>query len=209
MKNCLILFILLFFFAFNISAQEEFVKKIRGDYVNYNAKIEKMLAGDTENSISPFKIKTSQIRPALGPVEIEITYYFDEKLKTGPNKAIEDPKYNGTIRKVVYTESMPSFTDYREIFYDSKGELCFYFSKLMGYTCGEKRMYFNLSKMIKIKFNPFEGSDCFGSQTDDKFPDFTRSEGKLTNDDLEWEKWIIKYATYHKKTFQNLFESFQ
>jgi len=99
---------------------------------------------------------------------------------------------------------MPSFTDYREFFYDGKGNILFYYSKLTGYICGEKRMYFDKGKLIKIKFNPIESKDC-----EEKLPDFTRSSGKFTKDDLDWEKWILKIAAFHTKAFLNMFETMQ
>jgi hypothetical protein len=192
-----------------MKAQEEIVKKIRQDYLDYNKKLELLESGESSYITAPFKIKTTQIRPALGPVNIEIAYYFDEETSVLDTENPDNINTTGTLRKLIYTESMPSFTDYREIFFDNKGNLLFYYSKLTGNTCGEKRMYFNASKMIKIKINPLETRDCPEENGGYQLPDFTRYAGKFTKDDQDWEKWILKYAGYHKKTFQNLFESLQ
>jgi hypothetical protein len=209
MKRAKILFFILIFCTYHVSAQEETVKKIRQDYIDYNKKLEQIELGETNYVTSPFKIKTIQVRPALGPVDIEISYYFDEETKELETENMDLRNTLGTLRKVMIKEYMPSFTDYREIFFDAKGNLMFYYSKLTGNTCGEKRMYFNLGKMIKIKFNPLGEADCPKENDGYQLPDYTRYTGKFTKDDLDWEKWILKYAGFHKKAFQNLFESLQ
>jgi hypothetical protein len=205
MKACFLVFTI-FTISFCSIAQEELVKKIRDDYVDYNKKSQQL---ESDGINKPFKINTVQIRPALGPVEIEMAYYFDEENKDIASDGMDTRKATAILRKIVYKESMPSYTDYREVFFDSGGNLSFYYSKLTGYSCGEKRFYFSLSKLIKVKFNPIEGNDCFGEKNDEKFPDFTRYSGKFSKEDLDWEKWIVKYVVFHKKAFQNLFESLQ
>jgi len=209
MQKISLILIILFLSTFVMKAQEEIVKKIRQDYLDYNKKLEHLESGESLYITAPFKIKTTQIRPALGPVNIEIAYYFDEETKVLDAENPDNMNTTGTLRKLIYTESMPSFTDYREIFFDNKGNLLFYFSKLTGNTCGEKRMYFNVSKLIKIKFNPLDTKECPEEDGGYQLPDFTRYTGKFTKEDLDWEKWILKYAGYHKKSFQNLFESLQ
>lgn len=209
MQKISLILIILFLSTFVMKAQEEIVKKIRQDYLEYSKKLEMSESGEIVNVTAPFKIKTTQIRPALGPVNIEIEYFFDEETKAEESEHMEIRNTTGMLRKVVYTESMPSFTDYREIFFDGKGNLVFYFSKLTGNTCGEKRMYFNVSKLIKIKFNPLDTKECPEEDGGYQLPDFTRYTGKFNKEDLDWEKWILKYAGYHKKSFQNLFESLQ
>jgi hypothetical protein len=209
MKAKFAILLMVSFWALKLFAQEETVKIIRQDYLDYNKKLQESESGGINFMTSPFKIKTVQVRPALGPVDIEISYYFDEVTNTTEIEDTNVHNTQGTLRKIVYKESMPSYTDYREVFFDAKGNLQFYYSKLSGYTCGEKRMYFNLNKMIKIKFNPIEGSECVAGTTEDKFPDFVRYSGKFNKDDLDWEKWILKYSGFHKKAFLNLFESLQ
>jgi hypothetical protein len=198
--------ILIFESAFT---QEEIVNQIRQVYIQYNKHIEDLESGPGAGPTSPFKIKTVQVRPAMGPVDIEISYYFDEITRPGNNENMDTRNTTGTLRKVVYSESMPSFTDYREIFFDAKGNLMFYYSKLTGSTCGEKRIYFKLGKMIKIKFNPLGPPACPDGDDPYSLPDFTRFPGKFTKDDLDWEKWVLKYAGNHKKAFIGLFESLQ
>lgn len=200
---------MLVFCGSSIYGQEETITKIRQNYIDYNKKIEQAEADEYFYPMAPFRIKTVQIRPGLGPVDIEISYYFDEETREDDSENMDIRNSIGTLRKVVTTESMPSFTNYCEYFLDEKGTLLFYYSKLTGNTCGEKRMYFNLSKMIKIKFNPLGTSDCPEEEDGFKLPDFTRYSGKFTKDDLDWEKWILKNAGFHKKAFQNLFESLQ
>lgn len=196
--------ITLFFLTFGcnfLSAQEEIVSKIRKIYIDYNKQIESYAAEGLDFLPAKFEIKTTENRPALGPVEIKFTYFFDKISKEGTGENEYEQSTDGFLRKVVYTESMPSFTDYREFFYDEKGSLLFYYSKLTGYTCGEKRFYFDKGKLIKVKFNPIESKDC-----EDKLADFTRSSGKFTKDDLDWEKWIIIVAGHHTNAFQNMFQ---
>lgn len=190
-------------------AQEEIVNQIRQIYIQYNKQTEDLESGPGNESGSPFKVKTVQVRPALGPVNIEISYYFDEITRPGSEENLDNRNTTGTLRKVVYSESMPSYTDYREVFFDAKGNLMFYYSRLTGSTCGEKRIYFNLGKMIKIKFNPLGPPVCPDEYDPYKLPDFTRYPGKFTKDDLDWEKWVLRYSANHKKAFSGLFESLQ
>jgi hypothetical protein len=206
MKN-LITICLLLAFTFTVTSQEEIVNRIRDEYVNYGKIIEDIQQGNINNYISPFNIKTTQIRPGLGPVTIEMTFYFDEKEKYSEPDHMDVPLYEGTIRKVVYTESMPSFTEYREFFFDAKGNFLFYYKKITGYVCGEERLYFNNSKLIKIKSNPLEEKDCPEDMVMSKLPDYTRYTGKFTKGDLIFEKGIIKQATHYKNVFQNLYDS--
>lgn len=184
-------------------AQEDVVTKIRQSYNTYN----QLIVGSNEEGLEyfppHFEVKSTQNRPALGPVNISISYYYSEISDE------EEPDWyrnEAIIRKVVYKESMPSYTDYQEFFYDENGKLIFYYSKLTGYSCGEKRLYFDNEKLIKIKFNPLTGEDCL---SDEKFPEFTRLSGKLTKDDLDWEKWTIKKAGRHQNALINLFKSTQ
>jgi len=202
MKMKLILTILLVNSLIILVGQEDAVTKIRKVYTEYNKQINDYLAEGLDFMPARYEVKTTQNRPALGPVEMKFTYYFDEFTKENIEGEEFDPNTEGILRKVVYTESMPSFTDYKEFFYDEKGQILFYYSKLTGYTCGEKRFYFDKGKLIKVKFNPITGTDC----GEDKFPDFTRSTGKFTKDDLDFEKWIIKVAGNHTKAFLNMFE---
>jgi hypothetical protein len=192
--------------AFSTFSQEEVVKKIREEYEKYTKVIEELQQGNSNNFISPFNIKTTQVRPGLGPVTIEMTYYFDEKEKYSEPDHMDVPKHEGIIRKVVYTESMPSFTEYREFFYDPKGNFLFYYMKTNGYTCGENRLYFNNLKLIKIKSNPIDDAETEGMVTT-KLPDYTRYAGKFTKDDLITEKAIIKQASHYKNVFRNLYDS--
>jgi hypothetical protein len=196
---------LLIFSILNLSAQEEIVTKIRKAYTEYNTQLEKYKAEGTDFLPAKYEINTVQNRPALGPVQVKFSYYFDEVTKEVVGEEPDILSTEGFLRKVVYFESMPSFIDYREFFYDEKGNIIFYYSKLTGYTCGEKRFYFDKGKMIKIKFNPITDKDC----GDEKFPDFTRTTGKFTKDDLDWEKWVLKVASYHNKAFLNMFETTQ
>jgi len=184
-----------------LNAQEEIVTKIRKSYTDFNQQIENFKAEGLDYMPAKYEIKTVQNRPALGPVDIRFTYFFDEFTNEKDEEDLSKRNTNGFLRKVVYSESMPSFTDYREFFFDEKGSLLFYYSKLTGYTCGEKRFYFDKGKLIKVKFNPIEAKDC-----EDRLPDFTRNTGKFTKDDMDWEKWIIKLAGNHTKAFLNLFE---
>jgi hypothetical protein len=205
MKKKLTIIIFLITCSVYLFAQEEIVNKIRKTYVDYNTLIEKYKKEGTDFLPARYEIKTVQNRPGLGPVQMNFTYFFDEFTKENVDENSTMPSTDGFLRKVVYTESMPSFTDYREFFYDEKGNLLFYYSKLTGYTCGEKRFYFDKGKLIKVKFNPIAGTDC----GDDKFPDFTRNVGKFIKDDLDFEKWILKVAENHNKAFLNMFETTQ
>jgi hypothetical protein len=200
MKKKLILCFLFVSSLIILNAQEEIVTKIRKSYTDFNQQLENYKAEGLDYMPAKYEIKTIQNRPALGPVDIRFTYFFDEF--TNENEEdLGKRNTKGFLRKVVYSESMPSFTDYREFFFDEKGSLLFYYSKLTGYTCGEKRFYFDKGKLIKVKFNPIEAKDC-----EDKLPDFTHNTGKLTKDDMDWEKWIIKVAGNHTKAFLNMFE---
>jgi hypothetical protein len=185
-------------------AQEEIVTKIRKAYTDYNNKLEADIFVEADYLPARYEIKTVQNRPGLGPVNVNFTYYFDEQTKG----AIAEDDYvlntEAFLRKVIITQSMPAFIDYIEIFYDEKGKLLFCYSKLTGYTCGEKRFYFDKGKMIKIKFNPIQANGC-----EDKLPDFTRTTGSYTKDDLNWEKWVIKVAGNHSLAFQNMFQSME
>jgi len=203
------LLIFIFLFSCSVLAQEETVKKIRQDYLEYNKKLQDSETEDGYFGSVPFKFETIQMRPALGPVNISLSYYYDEETKDSENDDTNNRNSIGTLRKIIYQESMPSYTEYREFFFDYKGALQFYYSKLTGYSCGEKRFYFDKVKLIKVKFNPLEGENCIEAVGEDKFPDFTRYPGKFTKDDLDWEKWILNHIAYHKKAFQNLFESLQ
>lgn len=202
MKKKIILAILLVNSLLLLIGQEEAVTKIRKVYTEYNKQIDDYLAEDLDFMPARYEVKTTQNRPALGPVQMNFTYYFDEITKENVEGEEYDPNSEAILRKVVYTESMPSFNDYREFFYDEKGQLLFYYSKLTGYTCGEKRFYFDKGKLIKVKFNPITGANC----DDEKFPDFTRSTGKFTQDDLDFERWILKVDDSHTKAFLNMFE---
>ncbi len=209
MKTLLFLPLLTVLFTMNSIAQEEYVKKIRQTYLEFNKKIEIAENEDDSYLPAPFKIKTVQVRPALGPVNIEIAYYYEEQTNSTDEDQMELRNTTATLRKVIYTESMPSYTDCRELFFDTNGSLIFYYSKLTGNTCGEKRVYFNLGKMVKIKFNPLGLAECPDENDSYKLPDFTRYPGNYTKDDLDWEKWVLKYAGNHKKAFSGLFESLQ
>ncbi len=205
MKEKLILTILLVNSLLVLIAQEEKVTQIRKLYTDYNLQVEKYKSEGLDFSPASYEIKTVQNRPGLGPVKINFTYYFDEFSKENVEGESYDPNTEGILRKVVYTESMPSFTDYREFFFNEKGNLLFYYSKLTGYTCGEKRFYFEKGKLIKVKFNPLDGKNCNG----DQLPDLMHNSGKFTQDDLDFEKWILKVADNHTKAFLNMFESAQ
>jgi hypothetical protein len=190
-------------------AQEELVTKIRKTYTDYNNELEQYMSEGLDFMPQVFRIKTVQMRPALGPVEIEISYFFDEQTLETENPDNNSRNTKGVLRKIVYKEAMPSFTEYRELFYDTSGKLLFYYAKSTGSICGEKRVYFNQLKMVKIKFNPVTGKECPDENDPFRLMDFTRYPGKYTKDDLEWEKWILGYAGTHAKAFQNLFLSLQ
>jgi hypothetical protein len=199
-------FCLLLTFAFSAFSQEEVIIRIREEYEKYSKFIEDLQQGNSNNYISPFSIKTTQIRPGLGPVTIEMTYYFDENEKYSEPDHMDEPEREGIIRKVIYTESMPSFTEYREFFYDPKGNFLFYYMKITGYTCGENRLYFNNLKLIKIKSNPINDAETEVMVTR-KLADFTRYTGKFTKEDLILEKAITKQAANYKNVFRNLYDS--
>lgn len=205
MKSITVLFILLFTIQANIQSQEDIVKEIRKEYIAYNKFINDAKSEGMNYWPPKVSINTIQNRPALGPVNIEITYYYDEHTNR-EEVELENAKTWSVLRKVVYTESMPSYTDYKEILYDKDGKLLFYYSKLTGFTCGEKRFYFSKDKLIKIKFNPFESKDC---SDDNDFPSFTHYKSNLTKDDLDWEKAIVNEAKNHKVALSNIFGSTQ
>lgn len=195
----------LFFALFvnTLFAQDDVIFAIRQEYNDYSKLIENSKEEGLDFFPPGFEINTVQNRPALGPVAIKITYYYTE---IGDEEEPDWYKNQAVIRKVIYIESMPSYKDYREFFYNESGQILFYYSKLTGYSCGEKRLYFSNGKLIKIKFNPLEGADCIG---DEKFPDFTRLTGKLTKDDLDWEKWVLDKAKIHVKAIENLYKGTQ
>ena len=196
--------LLILVFSVNSFSQEEDVKKIREEYVKYNKLISDYESEGLSYFPPRFSIKTIQNRPALGPVNFDFTYYYDENTNIDEVDNPDLAKTWAIIRKVVYTEGMPSYQDYKEILYDEKGELLFYYSKLTGNTCGEKRFYFQNGKLIKIKFNPITHEDC---SDDNDFPEFTRYAGKLTKDDIDWQKWILKDADDHKNTLLRLYDA--
>ena len=156
--------------------QENIVKKIRQAYINYNKQISEAEIEGLDFHPPCFKVSNVQNRPALGPVNISITYYYDEhsNLEEGEDNA--QVKNWAIIRKVIYTEGMPSYTDYKEMLFDEKGNPLFYYIKSTGYNCSEKRFYFDNSKLIKVQFNPIKYEQC---SNDEEFPTFTRYTGKL------------------------------
>jgi len=190
----------------NSYSQEDIVKKIRQVYLDYNKQISESEAEGLDFHPPRFIIKNVQNRPALGPVNISISYYYDEHNNMEEAEDYASMKNWTVVRKVIYTESMPSYTDYKEVLYDKKGNLLFYYVKSTGHDCGEKRFYFNKSKLIKVKFNPITDEQC---SNDEKFPSFTRYAGKLNKDDLDWEKWILKSAQSHKEVLDKLYNSTQ
>ncbi len=187
-------------------AQEEIVKKIRQTYIDYNKQITDSEAEGLDFLPPHFKINNIQNRPALGPVNISITYFYDEYSNAEEAESYAELKNWTILRKVIYTEGMPSYTDYKEMFYDEKGNLIFYYIKSTGYECSEQRFYFDKGKLIKIKFNPITDEQC---SNEEEFPTFTRYAGKLTKDDLNWEKWINEKAQKNKQLLNDLYNSTQ
>ncbi|MFN8258217.1 MAG: hypothetical protein U0W24_21190 [Bacteroidales bacterium] len=200
MKNLIFALFICFLSFSNLHAQEEIITKIRKVYNEYNSKLEADKASGMEFLPNRYEIKNIQNRPGLGPVNVNINYFFDET--TTGNFADENTETTSTLRKVVTIQSAPSFNDYTEFFYSENGQLLFCYSKLTGYFCGEKRFYFDKGKMIKIKFNALDVAGC-----EDKQNEFTRTTGSYTKEDLNWEKWVIKIAQNHSVAFKNLFES--
>ena len=201
-----ILFFILLFGIVNSYSQEEMVKKIRQVYLNYNKQIKESEAEGLDFLPPKFKITNVQNRPALGPVSINITYYYDGHSNIEEAEGYADMKNWIILRKVVYTEGMPSYTDYKEMLFDEKGNLLFYYVKSTGYDCSEKRFYFNKNKLIKIKFNPIIHEQC---SNEEEFPSFARYTNNLTKEDLDWEKWIIKKAHKSKQIAKDLYNSTQ
>ncbi|NJO91542.1 MAG: hypothetical protein HC831_23210 [Chloroflexia bacterium] len=194
------------FFITTLVSQEDIVKKIRQTYIDYNKQITDSEAEGLDYLPPCFKINNVQNRPALGPVNISVTYYYDEYSNAEEAESYAELKNWVTLRKAVYTEGMPSYTDYKEMLYDEKGNLLFYYVKSTGYECSEKRFYFDKGKLIKIAFNPFKDEQC---SNEEEFPTFTRYAGKLTKDDLGWEKWIIEKAQKNKQLLNDLYNSTQ
>jgi hypothetical protein len=197
---------LFFIFISTGFAQEEVVKKIRQTYIDYNKQITDSETEELNYLVPKFKINNVQNRPALGPVNISITYYYDEYSNAEEAESYAEIKNWTILRKVVFTEGMPSYTYYKEMFYDEKGNLLFYYIKSTGYECSEQRFYFDKDKLIKIKFNPITDEQC---SNEEEFPTFTRYAGELTKDDLSWEKWIIEKARKNKQILKDLYESTQ
>lgn len=193
-----------FFLTSTLFSQEETVKEIRKIYIDYNKKIEDAKNEGVNYLPTKIEVSTIQNRPALGPVSFNITYFYDEHTNIDENYDVM--KNWAIIRKVIYKEGMPSYTDYKEILFDENGNLIFFYSKLSGYTCGEKRFYFDKNKLVKVKFNPFENEDYMG---ENDFPSFTRYGNNLNKDDLDWQKAILEEAAHHKKAFEHLYESTQ
>lgn len=202
-------FFLLVFFLFGVihtKAQEAIVKKIRASYIAYNQKIAEAEKEGLDFYPPRFKITNVQNRPALGPVSINIVYFYDEHSNAEEAESYADLKNTVVLRKIVYTEGMPSYTDYKETLFDEKGHLLFQYEKLTGYECSEKRFYFDKGKLIKIKFNPITNEQC---SNEEDFPIYTRYAGQLTKDDLRREKWIFEKAEKNKQTLKSLYGSTQ
>ena len=188
------------------NSQENIVKKIRLAYIEYNTEVADAEKEGLEAFPPSFKIKNVQNRPALGPVSISIIYYYDEHSNVEEAEGYIDLKTEIVLRKIVYTEGMPSYTDYKETFYDEKGNLLFHYIKSTGYDCSEKRFYFDKGKLIKVKFNPIIHEQCSNKE---ESPSFTRYVAKLTKDDLSWEKWITEKSKQNKLILENLYNSTQ
>jgi hypothetical protein len=206
MYRVILLSILFIFSTIKISSQEEIVKKIRQTYIEYNKQLAESEKEGLDFYPPRFTINNVQNRPALGPVTISITYFYDEHSNAEEAEGYADLKNWVILRKVIYTEGMPSYTEYKETLFDEKGNLLFHYIKSTGYECGEKRFYFNKDKLIKIKVNPITDEQC---SNEEDFPVYTKYAEKFTKDDLRWEKWVLNKALKNKQILENLYNSTQ
>ena len=139
------LFFSFFFVLFVLpsSAQSEAVKKIRAKYYETAAYIQSMKDGDKKNY--HFSLTADHVLPGTGSQTQQIDFYFKSI------EADDEGNYEYILLQVnrSYNVSM-SYRVYEEFLFDDNN-LVFYFERVTGVKCGEKRMYFKNEKLVDLK----------------------------------------------------------
>lgn len=124
--------------------QESEIKRIRNVFTETNKKIEDNQATGSKYCIEIIK---DRIVPGVGPQITSTKLFFHENYE-------DYLKSSKILLKAVVTYNVAqSLSVYEEYLFENN-KVIFYYEKLKGYTCGEKRFYFKNNKLIKLKSNP-------------------------------------------------------
>ncbi|UKN00826.1 hypothetical protein K6119_13915 [Paracrocinitomix mangrovi] len=160
MKKLIIIAVSLF--TINVFAQTDAIDEQCTSY-------DKMLIQAEEEAVPIGKMKVScqLVKRAIGPVDHEITIYFDEHetIITQDDSEQEEFLKEAVIRKVEFEISSVSYKMKYAYYFDEGGLLVKVDYVETGYECYHKESYFKSKTLIRVKQTATEGEDC---QTEEK-----------------------------------------
>jgi hypothetical protein len=166
----------------NMNASESAIQNIRSLYSDYNQQIEQQ--NDTVSREGPQKmvVTGTVVERAVGPVQKTVTITYDL------NETMPEPgrfEANAVARKVIFVEQT-AWKTISEYFYDSSGELVFFFQKHEGpHGYPEKRIYYSDEKPVRVVIHPVSPVNDGSFETDTTSEDRsgTRNDTDLSDAD--------------------------
>lgn len=142
-KTKLFFSLILVLFVLPLSAQSDAVKKIRTKYYETAAYIQSMKDGEKMNY--HFSLTADHVLPGTGSQTQQIDFYFKS------TEADEEGNYEYILLQVNRSYNISaSYRVYEEFLFDDNN-LVFYFERVTGVECGEKRMYFEHDRIVDLQ----------------------------------------------------------
>lgn len=167
----------------------------------YDKKIQQAIDEELTFEMPRIQIKTTLSKRAIGPVDHEITIYFDEYEVEIGQEGQDVFHKEAVIRKVEFEVESGSYRLFYQYYFDKGGILILYTESEMGYQCVEKSTYFLDKEAIRITQKPFTKSE---QPCDEKPESFDKKE--LTKTEKAAASWLLDEA---KKFRELLFLNYE
>ncbi len=192
----LIIAIVLIGSTINVFGQLQ-ITKIDSTVRAYNEQLWQFESEGMEEFTPHLTITSDIIKRAIGPVNHEITIYFDRHDEIVEDEESSREVYKATIRKVSFGLNTGSYTVVYDYYFDENGDFIYYWEYMIGYACYEKILHFDQGKCVKIKQKMTSPEDCFESEEVDEFERTTLNES-----DKKIARNLIRETEQFKKLLQ-------
>lgn len=141
-------------------AQTDQIEKICKEY---DEKLSRAAEEEIPESVPNLKVNCTLTKRAIGPVDHQITIYFDEHEHEVEDMGDELMK-EAVIRKVEFEISAASYTVNYSYYFNEAGLLIKYVERSIGYECFLKQVYFNEKLPVRIQQDKITGDNCMSEK---------------------------------------------